>query len=175
MSVLINLNPGSPTIFLDSHPSEQDSYLYSYWSSLKEQLYIAWSGDAPKFHKPGRLRIIWYTHDGYRGFKDYELYEFALVRKNFDALLDLDEVRRVVIMGYSEQNPYTIGPDGRNSLADRLEKNSRKVKLAEGFLQKKGSLQATEKSERIDDDESNISENLIDLDDVTEIKDREEI
>jgi hypothetical protein len=58
-----NVNFGAPTIFFDSHPHEQESYLYSYWSSLKSNLKIAFTGEVPKFHSPGKLRIIWWTHD----------------------------------------------------------------------------------------------------------------
>jgi hypothetical protein len=35
MSDLPVIDFGAPTIFFDSHPEEQESYLYSYWSSLK--------------------------------------------------------------------------------------------------------------------------------------------
>jgi hypothetical protein len=120
-----NLSFGSPTIFFDSHPSEQESYLYSYWSSLKSTLRIALTGEVPKFHHPGTLRIIWYTHDGNVGMKDYELHEHAQVRDNFDLLLGMEEVRRVVVWGYSGQNPYVIGSEGRNPWVDRAEKEKR--------------------------------------------------
>lgn len=78
----------------------------------------------PKFHNPGTLRIIWYTHDGSRGIKDFELHEYALVREKFDVLLALDDVRRVVIMGYSGQNPYVrdAGAGGWGERKGKLEK-----------------------------------------------------
>jgi hypothetical protein len=53
-----NIDFGSPTIFFDSHPEEQESYLYSYWSSFKTTLKIAITGQVPKFLNPGTLRII---------------------------------------------------------------------------------------------------------------------
>jgi hypothetical protein len=163
MSTEPTIDFGSPTIFFDSHPSEQESYLYSYWSSLKSQLHIAWSGDVPKFHAPSRLRIIWYTHDGNSGMKDYELHEFALVRKSFDAMLELDEVRRVVVMGYSKLDPYTVGAGGKNMLADRFEKESRKGRMVAGSQDKKENLQTKELCEKSSGDESKQVENLIDL------------
>jgi hypothetical protein len=52
--------------------------------------------------------------------KDYELHQFALVRENFDVLLALPEVRRVVIMGYSGQNPYVLGDRGSNPWAEKF-------------------------------------------------------
>lgn len=58
-----SLDFGTPTIFFDSHPDEQESYLYSYWSALKSNLKIAVTGEVPKFHSPGKLRIMWWTHD----------------------------------------------------------------------------------------------------------------
>jgi hypothetical protein len=37
--------------------------------------------------------------------KDYDLHEYEQVRANFDVLLNIPEIRRVVIQGYSGQNP----------------------------------------------------------------------
>jgi hypothetical protein len=123
-----NVDFGTPTIFFDSHPHEQESYLYSYWSSLKSTLRTAWTGDVPKFHNTGTLRIIWWTHDGNRGLKDFELHEFMIVREKFDVLLALPDVRRVLIMGYSGQNPYLLRPGGRG---DKLEREMGRME-AEG-------------------------------------------
>lgn len=57
--------------------------------------------------------------------KDYELHDHAQVRDNFDLLLGMEEVRRVVVWGYSGQNPYVIGSEGRNLWVDRAEKEKR--------------------------------------------------
>jgi hypothetical protein len=67
-----NVNFGAPIIFFDSHPEEQESYISSYWSSLKSNLKIAWTGEVPKFHEPGKLRIIWWTYDVSRNAHDRE-------------------------------------------------------------------------------------------------------
>jgi hypothetical protein len=127
-----NVDFGTPVVFFDSHPEEQESYLYSYWSSFKSTMRTAWTGDVPKFHNPGTLRVIWYTNGGSRGFKDYDLHEYATVRDSFDVLLALPEVRRVVIMGYSGQNPYILGKrqgNGKESeRADKLESEMDRIK-----------------------------------------------
>ncbi|EHK99343.1 hypothetical protein M7I_4809 [Glarea lozoyensis 74030] len=86
---------GKPTIFFDNHPEQQESYLGSYYSSLKSTLYTAFTGHVTKFHPPGQLRIIWWTNDGARGMQDYDLHKYALVT-------------RVIIMGYPGQNPYML-------------------------------------------------------------------
>jgi hypothetical protein len=124
-----NLDFGTPVIFFDSHPDEQESYLYSYWSSLKSTLRTAWTGDVPKFHHPGTLRVIWWTHDGSQGMKDFELHDYILVREKFDVLLDLEDVRRVVVMGYSGQNPYVRnqGMAGWGERKGQLEKEKEKM------------------------------------------------
>lgn len=101
-----NVDFGHLTIFFDSHPEEQEGYLHSYWTSLKSTLHIAFTGIVPKYHGPGTLRLIWHTHDGNQGLKDYGLHEYLIVRENFDVLLEMEEVRRVLVTGYSGQNPF---------------------------------------------------------------------
>jgi hypothetical protein len=113
LSTLTMSNPppimtGKPTIFFDSHPERQESFLGSYLSSLKSTLYTAFTGDVTKFHPPGQLRVIWWTNDGTRGIKDYDLHKYALVRDNFYALEAMKEVTRVIVMGYPGQNPYML-------------------------------------------------------------------
>ena len=88
-----NVNFGSPAIFLDSHPDEQESYLYSYWSSLKSSLKIAFTGEVPPVLNPGTLRLTWWMRDGTQGIKDYDLHEYAQVRANFDTLLNMAEIQ----------------------------------------------------------------------------------
>jgi hypothetical protein len=181
-----NLDFGSPTIFFDSHPEEQESYLYSYWSSLKLQLKIAYTGKVPKFLNPGQLRIIWYTHDGNEGLKDYELHEYKLVRDNFDVLLALPEVRRVVIMGYSGQNPYVLGAGGRNPWQDRfdrefkkMEKEGKQAHLAQEKMEHSVGKEEREriekeKKERLDNSKEGRSGKLVDIEGVIEEHDRVE-
>ena len=185
-----NINFGTPTIFFDSHPSEQESYLYSYWSSLKSNLKIAWTGVVPKFLNPGTLRIIWYTHDGSEGMKDYELHEYALVRDNFDVLLKLDEVRRVVIMGYSGQNPYVMGPGGRNPFQDKFQRDLKramreakdaradqeKIERGPGSLLSNAERERADrvKRERMDNAKEARAGKVIDIEELIDEHDREE-
>ncbi|KAG0648479.1 hypothetical protein D0Z07_5489 [Hyphodiscus hymeniophilus] len=185
-----NVNFGSQTIFFDSHPEEQESYLYSYWSSFKSSLKIAWTGQVPKFLNPGTLRIIWYTQDGSEGMKDYELHEYALVRDNFDVLLRLDEVRRVVIMGYSGQNPYVLGVGGRNPFQDkfqrdlkRAQREARHAKLSQAVTEKGAGPSMSreerervirEKKERMDSSKEARTGKLVDIEEIIDEHDREE-
>jgi hypothetical protein len=180
-----NLNFGSPTIFFDSHPEEQESYLYSYWSSFKATLKIAVTGQVPRFLNPGTLRIIWYTHDGNEGMKDYELHEYALVRENFDVLLGLDEVRRVVVMGYSGQNPYILGAGGRNPWQDKfrrefqkMDREAREAKEAQETVERGFSIDERkqtekEKKERLGSRDSRAGK-IVDIEGIIEEHDREE-
>ena len=80
----------------------------------------AFTGQVPKFHEPGKLRLIWWTTEDAEGMKDYELHQYMMVRENFDVLLALPEVRRVVVMGYSGQNPYVMGDRGTNPWAEKF-------------------------------------------------------
>jgi hypothetical protein len=183
-----NINFGSPTIFFDSHPEEQESYLYSYWTSFKSTLKIAWTGKVPKFLNPGTLRIIWYTQDGNEGFKDYELHEYAIVRDNFDVLLKLDEVRRVVVMGYSGQNPYVMGAGGRNPWQDKfrrefkkMDREGKEARLAQENMehgpstsQEERARMEKEKRERLDNSKEARTGKLVDIEEIIEEHDREE-
>lgn len=121
---------GTPIIFFDSHPEEQaQSYLYSGLSWLGSQLHIAFTGQVPRPHLPGNLRVIWYTTDKNQGFKDYQLHEYAQVRENFDELLKMEEIRRVVIMGYPSENPYVVEAGGKKSqLAKQMDKKMQNLR-----------------------------------------------
>lgn len=169
MSSEPNLDFGVPVIFFDSHPEEQESYLYSYWSSLKSSFHIAFTGQVPKFHSPGTLRLIWYTHDKTQGLKDYELHEYALVREHFDVLLNLDEVRRAVIMGYSGQNPYILGAGGRNPWADKFERQKR-ARASQEEIKRRDK----EKRQRMDSSREGRTGVLVDIEDVLERSERAE-
>jgi hypothetical protein len=171
MSAEPNVNFGFPAIFFDSHPDEQESYLYSYWSSLKTSLKIAYTGRVPKPLLPGTLRITWYTIDGNEGQKDYELHEYAIVRKNFDVLLALEEVRRVVITGFSGQNPY-IMTQGRNPWQDKFTRQLRNMER-EAKEARRGQ-EKTEHSEGFRKDGEAKSGMLVDIEGVIEEHDRVE-
>ncbi|KAI9053651.1 hypothetical protein LZ554_002605 [Drepanopeziza brunnea f. sp. 'monogermtubi'] len=147
---------GRPVIFFDSHPEEQESYLYSYWSSFKSNLKIAWTGDVPKFHELGVLRIYFYTQEGKIGHKDYELREYEKVKEDWNKALELPEVRRAVVMGYSGQNPYTLG---HNPWVEKFKKDKRNQERAEAQRKKQDALRAERKK-------TLAAEDLIDFDDI---------
>lgn len=143
-----NRDFGTPAVFFDSHPEEQESYLYSYWSSLKSQLKIAWTGDVPKFHEPGKLRIIFWTNANTQGIKDYELHQYQTVRDDWGKLLDMDDVRRAIVMGYSGQNPYILGNNGSNPWVDKFAREKRDPKKEEERRQRQEEMMAESKEGR---------------------------
>jgi hypothetical protein len=155
-----DLPEGSPIIYFDSHPEEQaQSYLYSGLSWLGSQLHIAFTGQVPRPHLPGNLRVIWYMTDGNQGLKDYQLHEYVQVRENFNELLKMDEIRRVVIMGYPSENPYTIEAGGKKSkLAKQLDKKMQRIRedrreVKKNMEKDKAVYGADEMDERIDSEE----------------------
>jgi len=99
---------GRPSILFDTNPEQQETFIGSYYSSLKSTLYTAMTGHVEPFHQPGQLRLIWWTDGGKKGMKDYDLHKYALVKENFDALFNMIDVKRAVIMGYAGQNPYML-------------------------------------------------------------------
>ncbi|KAH8602991.1 hypothetical protein B0O99DRAFT_604840 [Bisporella sp. PMI_857] len=103
----------SPVIFMDSDPSMQPSYLGSYVVALRGQIYTALTGDVPKFHEPGKLRVVWWDTNGSQGLRDYELRQYREVETYWNSLRILPEVRRCVVMGYTKQNPYKATKESR--------------------------------------------------------------
>ncbi|KAL3424142.1 hypothetical protein PVAG01_03423 [Phlyctema vagabunda] len=163
MSQVPNVDFGNPVIFFDSHPEEQEGYLYSYWSSLVSTLKIAWTGDVPKQLMPGKLRMVWWTTEGTQGVKDYELHQYELVRNNFDGLLALPEVRRCLITGYSGQNPFVMSS---NPWADADKKFKRDKKAQEERNQKQ--------AQRLDDSKEGRQGTLVDIESVIKSNEKAE-
>ena len=103
--------------------------------------------------------MMWYTTDGNQGLKDYQLHEYAQVRENFDELLKMDEIRRVVIMGYPSENPYVVEPGGKKSqLAKRLDKKMQKIRddrneVKQNMDKDKAIFGADDADQRIDSEE----------------------
>lgn len=120
-----NVDFGSPVIFFDTNPEEQESYLYSFWSSLKSSLTIAWTGVVPPFHEPGKLRLVFWTSDGNQGIKDYELHEYELVREVWEKLFNTSDVKRALVTGYSGQNPYITNYGASRTWVDAVERKKR--------------------------------------------------
>lgn len=157
---------GKPTILFDSHPQKQEGTVYSYYSSLKSSLYTAFTGDVPKHHNPGKLRVIWWTDDKKQGLKDFDLHEHELVRKAFYDLDGMKEVERVVVMGYSGQNPYIIGDEewqeGGKKMGWKHESKGEEV-----FAKRKQA-----QTQQMNNSVEGRSGKLVDIDDVIEETDR---
>jgi len=151
----------SPVIFFDSHPEQQDSYLYSYVSSLKSTLSTAWTGIVPPFLEPGELRIVWWTTDGNEGNKDYPLRKYREVRDQYETLLNHPDVKRCLITGYPGQNPYAMTEDTRKLVALLEESAGREAVISQEQkaareAEAQGKLKVVRpdaKTERIDVDE----------------------
>ncbi|KAK3064376.1 hypothetical protein LTS18_007719 [Coniosporium uncinatum] len=103
---------GSQVIYFDSHPEEQEGLLYSIYSHFKTALHGAWTGDVEKPLLPGSLRLVYFTTDNEKGFRDYELHQYARVRADWETLRTIPEVRRCYVTGFSGQNPYVWSASG---------------------------------------------------------------
>jgi len=132
----------NPVIFEDSNPEQQDSYVYSYITSLRGSLHTAMTGIVPKFHEPGKLRLVWWLLSGTEGSKDYELRQYMECYDDFQKLRLLPEVKRVCIMGYAGQNPYAATPKSRmlTDMLDREIEKTRKEREKMGGFKTKPSL-----------------------------------
>jgi hypothetical protein len=60
----------------------------------------------PKDLEPGKLRIVWHTHTGTQGSRDYPLHKWQAVKEMFDDLSN--EGFRPMICGYSDENPFPM-------------------------------------------------------------------
>jgi hypothetical protein len=89
--------------------------------------------------------------------KEYELHQFALVRDNFDVLLAMPEVRRVIIMGYSGQNPYVLGDRGTNPWAEKFGRDWKRLKSERNARGAEGSAWSKK-----DEDEEEIARERMD-------------
>lgn len=101
-------DPGQVVIFFDNRlaKTKDDNFsaFQSYWT---EGLYkLGW----PSFFKqnldPGMLRLIWYTHAGNEGSRDFPLWKANAVKEMFDSLSD--EGFRPMVLGWSAENPFPM-------------------------------------------------------------------
>lgn len=171
-----NIHFGKEVIIFDTHPHEQDTYLSSYWTSLKQQLHTAATGIVPPILRYGTLRIEWWTHDKHHGLKDYQLHEFVLVKQNFDLLVGMhDEVRRVSVRGWEGQNPYVHTEEGRSLVRGVMygkEKGGRELGGWGEVQQRKRRREGQE--ERFDSEVEGRTGRVVDIEGVIEAHDREE-
>ncbi|KAK5127813.1 hypothetical protein LTR85_004929 [Meristemomyces frigidus] len=102
-------DPGFIKIFWDGRqagiPAPSDDKMSYYQSYYIAGLYkLGW----PSYHtpdlEPGKLRLVWYTHAGSEGTRDYPLWNAYTVKDMFDSLYT--EGFRPMLMGFSNENPY---------------------------------------------------------------------
>lgn len=173
-----NINFGREEIIFDTHPHEQDTFLSSYWTYLKQQLHTAYTGDVPPVLRYGTLRIEWWTHSNHHGLKDYQLHEFVLVKQNFDLLVSMhDEVRRVLVRGWEGQNPFVHTEEGRRLVRGVMygkEKGGAGRELG-GWNELQDKKKRREKQEeRFDAEVEGRTGKLVDIEGIIEAHDRKE-
>lgn len=101
-------DPGKIIILFDARttttPDVQVSPLQSYYTSTLSRLGwpSLWTPDVP----PAHLRLIWYTHAGNEGNRDFPLYKADAVKEMFDSLAA--EGFRPMLLGWSGENPYPM-------------------------------------------------------------------
>ena len=101
-------DPGQITTFFDARMSTtNDDRFSTFQSYYTASLYrLGW----PSFRKPdlnpGNLRLIWYTHTGNQGTRDFPLYKAYVVKEMFDSLSE--EGFRPMVIGWSGENPFPM-------------------------------------------------------------------
>lgn len=125
-----------PMIYFDSHPEPPAGLVWNALSHVKNQLYIAWTGDVVLDVQPGLLRLQWWTvrnpqapskapstnglqDEGKFGKRDYEIREFEEVRLGFEQLCNIPEVARCQVLGYPSQNPFSVYGESPYALNER--------------------------------------------------------
>ena len=101
-------DPGKLIILFDARtmtsPEVQQSALQSYYTSTLSRLGwpSLWTPDVP----PAHIRLVWYTHAGNEGTRDFPLYKAESVKEMYDSLAT--EGFRPMILGWSGENPYPM-------------------------------------------------------------------
>lgn len=102
-------NPGQVVIFFDHRgfKTEHDAMgrFQNYWLSTKYRLgwpSIWYTSDL----EPGKLRLVWYTHAGAEGSREYPLHMAYTVKEMYDHLAT--EGFRPMIIGWSLENPFPM-------------------------------------------------------------------
>ena len=101
-------DPGQIVIFFDNRlaKTKDDNFstLQTYWT---EGLYkLGWPSFFKQDLEPGMLRLIWYTHVGTEGHRDFLLYKADAVKEMFESLSD--EGFRPMVLGWSAENPFPM-------------------------------------------------------------------
>jgi hypothetical protein len=175
-----NIKFGSPVIFFDSHPEQQEGYVASWVYAFGAHLKVAWTGDPPKKLFPGTLRLVWWTvsftlsltllcygthvltrtppqTDGTKGLRDFELYQSELIKTLWDSLLDNPDVSRALVTGYSGQNPYILSYGDNPWLTkEQKERLIRREKDERWAIKSARRVETRSKSERFEDEKAAI-------------------
>ncbi|KAK5163266.1 uncharacterized protein LTR77_010852 [Saxophila tyrrhenica] len=101
-------DPGQIVIFFDSRmsttPDNQFSYLQS--SRIASLHRLGWPSFTKPDLDPGMIRLVWYTHVGNEGQRDYPLYRAYAVKDMFDSLSEAGF--RPMVLGWSGENPFPM-------------------------------------------------------------------
>lgn len=101
-------DPGKIIILFDARTlttaDVQQSPLQAYYTSTLSRLGwpSIWTPDVP----PAHLRLIWYTHAGNEGTRDFPLHKAEEVKEMYDYLAF--EGYRPMMLGWSGENPYPM-------------------------------------------------------------------
>ena len=101
-------DPGKIVILFDDRlnttADDKFSTFQSYWTSALYRM--SWPSLSRPDLDPGNIRLIWYTHVGNQGTRDYPLYRAYAVKEMFDSLSQ--EGFRPMVLGWSGENPFPM-------------------------------------------------------------------
>ncbi|KAK1061674.1 hypothetical protein LTR12_009008 [Friedmanniomyces endolithicus] len=104
-------DPGQIIILFDHRhilPRPEDNKMSSYQAYYLDGLSrMGWATywEKPNLD-PGKIQLVWYTHAGAQGTRNYPLHKCHLVKEMFDSLST--EGFRPLILGWSAENPYPM-------------------------------------------------------------------
>ena len=101
-------DPGNIIILYDARTFTTENNKFSplqhYYTSALTRL--GWPSLFTPDVPPAHLRIIWYTHVGNQGTRDFPIYKADAVKEMYDSLAA--EGFRPMILGWSAENPYPM-------------------------------------------------------------------
>ncbi|KAK4554551.1 hypothetical protein LTR86_008406 [Recurvomyces mirabilis] len=104
-------DPGQMIILFDNRhikPSPEENKMSTYQTyHLDGLIRMGWISYTHRPDlEPGNLRLIWYTHAGAQGVRNYPLWKANLVHEMFTSLTDSGF--RPLLLGWSAENPYPM-------------------------------------------------------------------
>lgn len=101
-------DPGKIIILFDARTfttkSNNFSHMQHYYTSALTRL--GWPSLFTRDVPPAHLRLIWYTHVGNEGSRDFPIYQADTVKEMYDSLAV--EGFRPMILGWSGENPFPM-------------------------------------------------------------------